>query len=61
MDVINELKSSSFDKPIKVSDSAYGLKNRELSNRSKYDKKDWVMGSVVFLYWTCDMFYFLND
>jgi hypothetical protein len=38
MEVINELKSSAFDKPIKVGDSAYGLRNRELDNRSKYDK-----------------------
>jgi hypothetical protein len=29
MDVINELKDSSFNKPIKISNSAYGLKNRE--------------------------------
>jgi hypothetical protein len=39
MNVINELKNSSFDKPIKITDSAYGFKNREQSNRSKYDKR----------------------
>jgi hypothetical protein len=44
MDVINELKSSSFDKPIKISDSAYGLKNREQSKWSKSSKSSSVSG-----------------
>lgn len=27
--VINELKDCSFDKPVKITDSAYRMKNRE--------------------------------
>lgn len=39
MDVIEELKGSGFNKPIKISNSAYGLKNREDNGRSKWERK----------------------
>ncbi len=38
-DVIKELKGAGFDKPIKISNSAYGLRNREDVHKSKYDPK----------------------
>lgn len=37
--VINELKDASFNTPLKISNSAYGLKNREDSkDNSKFKK-----------------------